>query len=76
MIKYLLLPGEVRSISDGHYHQITAHQLCRLYGVQLSECVVCPESFPLAQDEVAFMNRHKNLIKLFPRANGNYTLPS
>lgn len=76
MIKYLLCPGEVRSQSDGHYHNISASQLCQLYGVRMSECIIRPESFQIPQDEEKFMSRYKDLIKLFPRNNGNYTLPS
>ena len=60
--KYLVLPGEIKSISDGQRHYVTAGELMRLYRVPRSECVVLDER------EQPRMERHyRHLIALFPR---------
>lgn len=68
MIKYAVYPGEVKSKSDGDTHLITASQLMSLYRVNPKECVVIdferPETY-LGRDV-------SNLIKLYPREDGNY----
>jgi hypothetical protein len=69
MVKYLVIPGNVRSRNDGDIHYISARQLMQLYGVNPDECVIYDNRFGGRQysDE---------LIPLRPMFNGNYTLPS
>lgn len=71
MKKYLLLPGMVRSRTDGDQHFIDAPTLARLYGVKWSECVVSHDSFR----DCDLGRNHEGLICLEPRFDGNYTLP-
>ena len=76
-VRYLLCPGYVKSKYDGDEHYIGAMRLARLYGVDPRECEIFeprpwwPASF-YRQDE----RRYKDLIKLVPRYDGDYTLPS
>lgn len=62
--KYLLLPGYVRSKTDGQSHYVSADQLVRLYGVDWRECVVGVDVPELDK-----------LIVLMPRRDGNYAVP-
>ena len=63
--RYLLCPGSVISREDGGLHHISAAELASLYGVPYSECWVerISESYPL------------DIIRLYPRRDGDYTLP-
>lgn len=73
--KYALYPGEMESKNDGQVHQITAGDLCRLYGVRLDECViVMPRHYrmPIYRH---FIERASKLIALYPRYDGDYRLP-
>lgn len=63
--KYLLLPGRVESKTDGQFHYVGILQLMRLYGVDSRECVVAG----LGMDT-------SDLIRLRPRYDGDYRLPS
>lgn len=87
-IKYILHPAQVRSMSDGQYHFITANRLAELYGVNRNECVVRP-SYPTTQvndDEFRCYQRkveefdkkydNQGLINLYVRNNGDYRLPT
>lgn len=67
-IKYALHPGHVVSASDGDQHYISATTLAHLYGVPFSECLVV----------TAFTHQRRlsGLIHLYPRHNGDYTLPT
>jgi hypothetical protein len=67
--RYCLHPGFVRSRSDGDRHFITAHKLARCYGVPLRECVVAGDSPRMDLN----VNR---LIDLYPRSDGEYSLPT
>ncbi len=73
MKKYLLCPGPVTSKIDGDRHHISASDLARLYGVQMSECVVRSES--LISTRGRGLNENNGLIELWPRYDGNYKLP-
>lgn len=67
MKKYLVVPGKVRS-QDGDVHTVSAEQLMSLYGVRPQECVV------VHPDRDQWRAPHQ-LIELYPRSNGDYTLP-
>lgn len=71
---YAIHPGYVISKNDGNEHFITPRQLIGLYGVNPQQCIVLdyrkgPQSYmeygPLV-----------NYIHLYPRRDGNYSLPS
>lgn len=40
-VKFILSPSYMISENDGQEHWVGARELARLYGVDLSECVVC-----------------------------------
>jgi hypothetical protein len=76
-VRYLLCPGYVKSKYDGDEHYIGAMRLARLYGVDPRKCGIfepswLARSLGLRLDE----RRYKDLIKLVPRYDGDYTLPS
>lgn len=70
--KYMLHPGRVISKADGQEHYIQADQLARLYGVPLRECEIVAQSDALYQAHA----ERKDVIHLYPRFNGDYTLPA
>ena len=78
--RYLLCPGTVRSATDGDYHYITATNLAQLYGVPMDRCVVLPDrDTPWEiRDRMRYLEMvaKGEMLKLAPRANGNYTLPT
>lgn len=61
--KYALHSGHVMSKTDGDWHFVPAYKLAALYGVPMSECIITPHPRP-------------DLINLYPKSNGNYTLPT
>lgn len=79
MKKYLLCPGYVTSRTDGDQHYITAEQLARLYRVNPSECEVLTKA-EVRRETVtmteARRRRQAGLIKLGPRDDGDYRLPT
>lgn len=66
--KYVVYPGEVRSLIDGDKHFINAAQLIMLYKVAYSECVIAPRDLRGWVVPVG-------LISLYPRSDGKYELP-
>lgn len=74
-MKYLVCPGRVTSKNDGQRHYIGPVQLMTLYGVDPCECEIYepatwwPTSYYTMAEE-----RHRGLIKLVPRYNGDYSL--
>lgn len=77
-IKYVLHPGTVVSKNDRQRHNISAEVLARLYGVRMSECLVCPShNVNTREASVArfLLENRKDLIHLYPRSNGDYFLP-
>lgn len=68
MIKYVVIPGQVMSQSDGQIHYIDAPALMRLYKVNPKECVV------KHGDQRDLGKDFSNLIRLRPRSNGDYEL--
>lgn len=76
--KYVLCPDVVRS-GDGDLHRIGAYDLAALYGVDPRECIVFdpPQGWPSSLVESALREHDRlGLIRLYPRADGRYTLPS
>jgi len=65
--KYIVFPGEVKSIFDGEIHYISGHQLIRLYKLNPKEVIIANED----RSNLVGINR-KEFIKLYPRRNGNY----
>ena len=65
--KYLLVPGYIRSASDGDTHYVSPVQLKNLYNVDMHECLIYNERMMGKQPE--------GLIELRPSSIGNYTLP-
>lgn len=65
MIRFVLVPGEIESQTDGQVHRITSKQLARLYGVNPAECVV---DTGREQDR----GRWLGLPRLYPRYDGQY----
>lgn len=81
-LKYAVYPGPVKSRNDGDIHFIGAAQLMALYKVHPQECLVI-HPLPLnPSPEDVLENRRREhlatdykLILLFPRFDGNYTIP-
>ena len=69
MKKYIVRPGYVFSRSDGDRHYVSAGQLMNLHGVCISECIIIRSS----QDHYKLRHINRDLIDLFPRADGQYT---
>jgi hypothetical protein len=67
MKKYAVYPGYIVSKNDHDRHYISFDELCRLYKVNPAECVNTAFSPGI---------RHESLIKLEPRYDGNYELPT
>ncbi len=65
-MRYILHPGVVTSTNDGDRHPVSAVQLATLYGVKLEDCLI----FALRM-----YREQEGDIHLFPRTDGNYTLP-
>lgn len=78
--QYLLCPGTVRSATDGQRHYIPAEELARLYNVPMNRCVVLPDRDTPWEilDRMRYLDKLSKgeLLKLVPRANGNYVLPT
>ncbi len=74
-LKYVLVPGHVRSRHDGDLHWIGVPTLAQLYGVKLRECVVYPDHDRAALQR-QFDARHADLVWLYPQVSGDYTLPT
>jgi hypothetical protein len=78
--KYALHPGPVTSKTDGDRHFIDARTLAFLYRVRPSECVVVPwQAQPRSEREHQLLLERierMDLVHLYPRLDGNYTLPS
>ncbi len=68
--KYLVCPGEVKSLSDGDIHYISSQQLIELYRVNPLECkiVTSPDS---ARGIIL-----EDFIVLRPNTAGDYSLPT
>ena len=76
-VRYVLCPGMVTSQNDGQEHYIGSMALARLYGVRPDECEIyepAPQwrEFEFRQAQA----RTLGLIRLTPRFDGNYGLPS
>lgn len=71
MKKYLVIPGYLRSSTDGQRHWINSAQLIKLYNVNPEECVMLLSS----ERRPSHYKRHEGLIRLFPRFDGKYNNP-
>ncbi|UTC29749.1 hypothetical protein BAJUN_01190 [Bajunvirus bajun] len=72
--KYLVIPGPMQSKTDGDWHDITASQLIRLYGVRSEECVIYDTQEHRTQ-EILQRGRPLLLLVLAPRYDGEYRKP-
>lgn len=70
MKKYLLLPGFVKSWTDGQTHFVSAGELARLYNVPMRACHIYDRDRPETTRGIDMAK----YIKLFPRSDGNYCL--
>lgn len=68
--KYLIVPGQVRSRSDGDTHYISAQELIRLYGVNPKECKIVEQQVLVNVDRLE--KYYPGLIELRPRYDGKY----
>lgn len=79
MKKYLPCPGYITSRTDGDRHYIGAGQLASLYRVSMSECEVTSDAEIQRESHTMTAARRKRqagLIKLGPRPDGDYRLPT
>lgn len=82
-IKYVLRPGIIPSKNDKDRHFIDAPTLARLYGVRMQECVIIdlndPQVYVDSENKPVKRGYTREqldaLIWLYPRYDGNYTLP-
>lgn len=65
MIKYLLMPGTIKSVNDGDHHFINASALVLLHGVRMNQCTAYHPGRTRPID-------YARLIKLYPREDGKY----
>lgn len=65
---YVLHSGMVKSATDGQVHYVGAAPLANLYGVSMRDCVIY-----VSEDRLPRGSRP--LVHLYPRDDGNYTLP-
>lgn len=70
MRKYVVIPGWVRSQSDGELHFIDAPTLMQLYKIDPKECATMHGDF---RDHGKDFN---GLIRLRPRRDGKYEIPT
>lgn len=73
--KYLIHPGWVTSHTDGDEHYITARQLIKLYGVAVSECVVCRDCQRGMSSTPCTFRSFPGGWDLFPDPSGEYKMP-
>ena len=71
--KYAVFSGHVTSKSDGEIHFISNHDLCRLYHVNPSDCVMVNPSYGVTGYSRVYI---ASLIPLRPQYDGDYSLPS
>ena len=73
MKKYLVFQNEVVSKSDGDIHFISAIKLMELYNVKPKNCIIIRTE----QDRIVHNHdiHNSKLIKLFPKFNGDYSIP-
>lgn len=75
-VKYVVCPRRVTSATDGQSHYISAEWLMRLYGVRPEECIVhAPQAWWPASYYDAALKKQEGLVRLYPKYNGDYTLP-
>jgi hypothetical protein len=70
--RYIIHPGYVVSANDGHLHYITAGQLVKLYQLPQNTPVVIISR----QDPTWSYREEPGDVHLYPRRDGDYSLPS
>jgi hypothetical protein len=70
--KYAVHPGYISSITDGQKHYIGVSHLVRLYGVKLSDCIVC--AYCAGGELVDCIEGTPGQIDLYPQYR-NYSIP-
>lgn len=74
--KYLVYGGWVVSQKDWQEHYVPAHRVPGLYNVNPDECVFSGHSWPPGlQKTLLSPEETRDLIYLYPRSDGNYTIP-
>lgn len=77
--RYLLMPGLVRSRTDGQVHYINANHLAMLYRIPMAECIVMPPQTPANhRQRMGLLDRVRSgeLVGLLtPQTDGDYQLP-
>lgn len=71
MKKYLVIAGKVISKFDGDLHKISCIQLCRLYKVNLNDCIFADEGTPAGVSGLDLLKFEKILR---PQYDGNCTI--
>ena len=75
--RYVLMPGYVVSKNDGDRHYVSAAQLAFLYKVDMRDCYIYnPDNYRTESEFRMAQERMADLIKLAPRYDGDYTLPT
>jgi hypothetical protein len=78
--RYLLCPGPVRSRTEGQSRYVPAMTLARIYGVQLSDCIILPGTRTPGDRALrsAWLARAAagEIVALHPRDDGDYRLPA
>lgn len=80
--KYVIVPGYVRSTTDGQLHYVGVAHLAELYGVRPSDFCTLPEldhhrhSSIIAYTNMTARIERGELIELYPRRDGDYRLPT
>lgn len=76
-IRYVIVPGVIRSQNDGQLHYVGALALMKLYGVRHDECTVYDHRLAAQSPNYSRIHRWKlELIQLRPQYRGNYMLPA
>lgn len=69
MLRYVLHPGNVRSLHDKDVHFLSEQDLMELHGVDPKDCVLYDLRNPF---EAAGFKNQEGDIHLFPRPDGKY----
>ena len=71
MKRYIVIPGYVKSKTDGDFHYISSDKLIRLFKVKPDECYLMNlEDY----ERRKHMNQLKDLKVLSPQYDGDYSL--
>ena len=70
-VKYMVIPGYVKSPNDGDWHRVSAGDIMRLFGVKYDECFVAYNNKSLLGHNEEWL---KSLVVLEPNSKGAYDL--